>query len=230
MSDKIVSVKPEYGVNYTRGDIGFTFTDGSFISAGIAWFTKWDRGTNPNVPNIPVSHVFIVSGENECIEATAPKVMRSSLTKYFKAKHTHVVFRKPVGLNADIADRIVSVAEARLGCTYGYALVVGHALANSCLGRLLGSITLGKSTNALENFFDSHRQYICSELGSTALSEQPEYAGKGVLVNPPYTINPVALFNTCDVFDPWACKIKGVEAKVKKPCKKLRSPADTANS
>ena len=228
MSNTVVSVKPEYGVNYSKGYLGFTFTDGSFISAGIAWFTKWDRGTNPDVPRIPLSHVFIVSGENECIEATMPEVMRSPLTKYFDAPHTHVVFRKPVGLDDDIATRIVAVAEERIGCGYGYSLIVGHALANSLFGKLLGVITGGWSSRAMENLFDNRHQYICSELGSTALNEQPEYAGKGVLAHPPYTINPEALFNTKDVFDPWATRIKGV--KVKLPVKRLKSPADAARS
>ena len=63
-----ISVRPEYGANYKLGDIGFTFIDDNFISLGVAWFTKWDQGKNTDVPDVPVTHCFIVSGEDECID------------------------------------------------------------------------------------------------------------------------------------------------------------------
>jgi len=129
-------------------------------------------------------------------------------------------------MTPDIADSIVEVARARLGCSYGYSLIVGHALANSLFGKLLGTLTRGRASRAMENFFENRHQYICSELGATALNEQPEYAGKGVLALPPYAINPVALFNTKEVFEPWATRIKGSRM----PEKGLEASADSTNS
>ncbi len=39
----IAEQKPYFGANYDVGYIGFTVTKASFVSAGISWFTKWDR-------------------------------------------------------------------------------------------------------------------------------------------------------------------------------------------
>ena len=213
MANVIVGVKPELGVNYEVGDIGFTFKDGNIISYGIAWFTRWSRGENPDVPKIAVSHVFVVVGENECVEAKYPAVKRSFLFNYFCDPHTHVVFRRPTGLTPDIAARIVKSAEARIGESYGVALIIGHLLANSLIGRFLCWLTRGWTDRKIKQIFDSHHQLICSELASTALSEQPEYSGKGILRNPPHTIDPEALFNARDIFEPWATEIKGERSR-----------------
>lgn len=209
-----VSVSPQFGVNYRVGDIGFTFTDNSFVSMGIAWFTKWDQGTNPDVPNIPVSHVFVVSGENECIEATLPKVKRTPLDYYFEKNHTHVFFRRPVGLTDEIGDRIVAAAATKVGLRYGTVQLVGHAIAGSIPGKVLGFLSFGLFTKIAKSAFEKKSQFICSELGAYALDEQPEYHDKGVLSEPTHSINPVRLFNTTEVFKPWTTRVDGHVLKI----------------
>lgn len=205
----IVSVAPQFGENYRVGDIGFTYTDNSFISKGIAWFTKWDQGKNPDVPDIPISHVFVVSGENECIEATLPKVKRTPLDHYFTKSSTHVFFRRPVDLTDEIAARIVVAAASKIGQRYGIVQLVGHAIAGSVPGKVIGWMTGGWFTRAAKTAFENKSQMICSELGAYALDEQPEYRDLGVLKEPVTTINPTRLFNDGVIFKPWTTTVKG---------------------
>jgi hypothetical protein len=105
-SHDIVSVLPEFGVNYNVGYIGFTYTDNSFISKGIAWFTRWAKGENLDVPNVPLSHVIVVTGPDTCAEATVPRSKETPIQEYFDAPHTHIFFRKPVGWTDDLGKRI----------------------------------------------------------------------------------------------------------------------------
>jgi hypothetical protein len=108
MPRTIVIVKPEYGLNYTKGFIGFTFDDQSFVSNGIAWFTRWEEGENP---------------------------------------------------------------DARL--------------------------------------FNKKRRFICSELAAYALNQQPEYHGKGILAQRPFSIDLQELFQDRVIFEPWSETVKG---------------------
>ena len=45
--------------------------------------------------------------------------------------------------------------------------------------------------------------FICSEYVAAALRNRPEYKGKGVLVNSPYSIDPQMLFQDREIFCPW---------------------------
>ena len=86
-----LQLNPVYGVNYDKGYIWFSYNDGT-ISKGITYFTRGDRKQQ-----IKVSHVFLVTGENSCIEADAftGKVEEASLTKYFYQAGYQVFFKKP---------------------------------------------------------------------------------------------------------------------------------------
>lgn len=209
MSNAIVSVKPEFGVNYKNGYIGFTFTDNSFISNGIAWFDRWEKGKNSNLPDLNLSHAFIVSGRNECIEALDTGVTLSPLTKFFDDPHTHICFRKPLGLTEEIADRMLLDASRLLGSPYDFILVAGHAVSDSFGGKLLEEITNGKSRDLITWLFETKGKYICSELIAEIMRKRPEYGTKGVLSHPPYSLDPQRIFQDEIVFSTWSQQIQG---------------------
>lgn len=211
MTNSIVSVKPQFGVNYKVGYIGFTFIDTNLLSNGIAWFTRWDKGENPDVPKINIAHTFIVSNENECIEAISPTVSSSPLTKYFDAPHTHVSFRKPTDMTELTGHLMATEASHQLGKPYDYSLIVGHTINDTVLGHLLSNITHEKSKEFLTWLFQCHGRFICSELISSIMNTQPEYKGKGVLTHPSYSIDPQELFQSRDIFSPWVEEIQGTK-------------------
>jgi hypothetical protein len=199
----IVSVKPKFGTNYKVGYVGFTFKDNSFISKGIAWFTRWEKGKNQELPKIDISHVVVVTGENECIEATSPRVTKTPLSDYFNDPHMHICFRKPVGLTEDIARRMIAVGERFLGKKYDYVLLFGHLLTNNVAGRLVSKILGKRFTSAITSLFNSKERFICSEYVATMMNEQFEYNGRGVLKNTMSDVDPQELFQDTVVFTPW---------------------------
>jgi len=208
MGDSIVSVKPEFGVNYDVGYVGFTYTDKSFISVGVAWFTRWTKGGD--VPHLPISHALVVTGDGQCVEAHIPKVRRTALSVYFDDPHSHIVFRKPVGWTPEMGKAIAAAAEKRVDVPYGTALIAGHLLANSFLGKFLGVVTGGRSSRFFERLFESKRQLICSELAATCLREQPALAHLGLLdQKQSFEIDPQMLFQDDKLFVPWKDGVKG---------------------
>lgn len=209
-NNSIVSVKPEFGINYKNGYIGFSFTDNSFIDNGVAWFSRWEKGRSSNLPDLNISHAFIVSGKDECIEALDMSgVSLSPLTKYFNDPHTHVCFRKPLGLTDEIATRMLLDASRLLGSPYDLVLVAGHIISDSFSGKLLEEITNGKSRELITWLFQTKGKYICSELCAEVLRKRPEYANKGVLAKPQYSLDPQTLFQDEIIFSPWVEDIKG---------------------
>ena len=208
-SHEITSVLPEFGANYNVGYIGFTYTDNNFISKGIAWFTRWDKGKNPDVPNVPLSHVIVVTGQDTCTEATVPRSKETPLQEYFDAPHTHIFFRKPTGWTDDMGTRISWSTLNRMGWTYGYTSIVGHALANNIFGKALGWATFGWTTKMFKRAFDRKNQAICSEFAALAMQDQPEFKGKGVLAKKACEIDPQMLFNDREIFCPWTTALCG---------------------
>lgn len=192
MSDNIKNVLPVYGENYKAGYVGFTYTTDSFISKGIAWFTRWDR-----MSDIKVSHVFLVSGNNECIEAQPKGVVVSDIGKYFDDEHCLVFFREPRVFNDQLAIRTIGAMRAQVGQKYGYSMIVADAIAGSFLGRLLG---VGK---LFQKWCDGKKSAICSESVATAMKKQPEYDGIGILRLPANRITPQNLFEDDGTFKPW---------------------------
>jgi len=213
MATKILNVPPVFGETYKVGYIGFTFQDHNFLASGVAWFTRWDKGANPDVPKLDLSHVIVVTGENECVEAYLPKVRRTPLSHYFDNPNNHVAFRKPVGLTPELGQRIADAAASRIGDSYGISLIIGQLLANCFLGHFLNWATRGWSSRVITGIFEKKNQFICSELGAYALNQQPEFKGKGILAEPPYEIDPQDLFEDRTIFEPWAESIKIVDAR-----------------
>ena len=196
---QIVNLTPEYGSNYGKGYIGFTFSDSNFVSQGIAYFTRWAR-----MSQIRVSHALIVTDENECIEAHMNGgVQKSKLSNYFDDDHCQIFFRKPIDLAPSVADTIVRSAESQLGCTYDNALIAGHALPNTFIGRVIEKRFAGKFESLLCKFLNHDNQWICSELASYCLDEQQVYRDTGILKANVETISPQELFEDPFIFEAW---------------------------
>ena len=196
---ELTAVEAIYGRNYRPGYIGFTFREDQFLSDGIAWFTRWERYSD-----IRVSHVFVVAGADECIEAHKHSgVCAAGLGDRFEDPQCKVFFRKPRGWTMDIGWRIVECAARQLGMKYDTSLIGAHAIAGSFLGRALRAVFGDKPEDLLTAIFDSEEQWICSELGAYCLDEQPEYHDRGILARPNRTINPQELFEDREIFEDW---------------------------
>jgi hypothetical protein len=200
MSDKIVTTqdKPKWGDNYNIGYVGFTHTDGSFVSNGITYFTRWGR-----MSDIKVSHAFIVTGEDSCVSAEPKGVMTIPLQPYFNNLKKQVFFRKPRGYTESLGVAIAESAETQIGRKYGYGLIVYNAGINSIFGRLINTLTLGGTEKALRWVFDRKSQSICSESAAEALQQQKELKGLGVLKLAAARITPQMLFEDDGCFEPW---------------------------
>jgi len=204
----VLSIKPEWGVNFDLGYIGFTFNDKSFVSNGIAFFEHWDRYSG-----IPVSHCLIVTGWDACIEALPQGVVNSDLGKYFDDPHTRIFFRKPKGWNYNIAMRMTDEAGIHVGEKYGYCLLFSHAVAATLPGRILNLLTFNLPNKALSAIFDERKKQICSELAAKAIAANPDLKGKGVLKKPPRMITPQMLFEDNEIFEPWKWEASQPSAK-----------------
>jgi hypothetical protein len=190
---------PVYGDNYAAGYVGFTYTASNLISRGITYVTRWTR-----MHQIKVSHALIVSGENECIEAHAKSgVRRAKLSEYFDDEQCQIFFRKPVGLNPELAGRVISTAAAQVGCEYDIDLILAQLESNSLTGNLLRRM-LGKNVEeTLCRLKDHPDRWICSELVAHCLDEQPEFHDKGVLKASDASIDPQELFEDDLIFTAW---------------------------
>jgi hypothetical protein len=193
------TLTPDYGSNYGKGYIGFTYSDSNFVSEGIAYFTRWAR-----MSQIRVSHALIVSDENECIEAHMNGgVQISRLSKYFEDKHCQIFFRKPVRLSPAVADAIVQSAKSQVGCSYDISLIAGHAIPNTFIGRVIDKRFGGNSESLLCKFLNHENQWICSELAAYCLDEQHNYHDNGILKANVETISPQELFEDPFIFEAW---------------------------
>lgn len=196
----IASIPPEFGKNYKKGYIGFTYHNNLIVCKGIARFTRWER-----MSNIYATHALVVTGENSCIEADGSqnRVKYSTLQHYFDDPHCQIFFRKPKGLNDEIADRIVRVIEAEVGKEYNFGLIGCQLSSGTFLGHLLNHLLEGKPENQIAQLLNDPEKWICSELVAYGLDEQPEYKDKGILKSPNATISPQELFEDLCIFEPW---------------------------
>ena len=197
---EITTVAPVYGQNYNKGYIGFTYTNSSVVSQGIAHFTKWAR-----MSDICVSHALIVTGENSFIEADASQnaVIEGNLQHHFDAPHRQIFFRKPQELNDEIAEAIVQILRPEVGKKYDFKSILTQALSGSFAGRLCDRLLQGQLENKLSEHLNNPEKWICSELAAYALDEQPKYKDRGILKRPNATISPQELFEDSVIFEPW---------------------------
>jgi hypothetical protein len=191
-------VIPKFGVNYDTGYIGFTYT-GGFVAGSVAYFERWNRSTG-----LKVSHTFVVSGDNECIEAHINEgVARVPLTKYFADPACQVFFRCPRGWNPELGRRIADDAAAKLGAHYNTGLIVADVAADTFMGHWLNRLLRSWPSRVMSRACDRSGHWICSQLVAYALAQQPELQGHGVLRFPFDIIDPQELFEDEDLFEPW---------------------------
>lgn len=192
----IKGVKPKWMENYRPGYIGFTHRSTSTTGKGISWFTRRDR-----LSEIRAGHCFVVSAEDEAIEARFEGVTAHPIQERFDDPRCQVFFRKPRGYTDELGWRIVHAASLQVGCPYDFALMAAHAVSGSFLGRLLNK---GMPLEDLVcDMADRADRWLCSELVAHALDQQPEFHDKGVLEQEDHCINPQELFEDDVIFEEW---------------------------
>jgi hypothetical protein len=204
-------LEPVYGETYRQGFIGFTHATRNPVSRGIAYFTRWSR-----MSDMHVSHVLVVTGENECVEALAGRgVVKVPLEKYFACDRTQIFFRKPRKLNAGIGRRIAGAALAQVGARYDHLLLAAQMLEGSFLRRWILSAFKDSPDRFVGRLMNRDDRWICSELAAYCLDCQPEYADRGILAKPNYAINPQELFEDAELFAAWKNEKPGSKKSAK---------------
>lgn len=190
---------PQFRINYEPGWIGFTRCAGP-ISDAIQYGEHWQRTAD----RPPVTHVLIVTGEDECVEAQLGQgVIKTTLSKYFTNPTTRIYFREPTPWREDLGGRIVAAALAKVGFKYNDALIAEEAAYDSVAGHLLNTWLRDAPHLLLAKLLDNPGAFICSQLGSFCLASQPEFRGRGVLANPVDAISPQELFGDDAIFSPF---------------------------
>ena len=200
---KINSIQPRFKENYDVGYIGFTYNRSDLTSIGIAYFTDWIR-----MSDIKVSHCFIVTGEDELIEAAAKEgVRKDTISKYFNDPNVQVFFRKPKmngGYPFTDIQSIASSAKWYLGEKYNYFAILIQALyGNKTIPRLLEFRSdIYSIRNFLLYYLDGllWRGFICSGLVARVLSTCGCFS---INVLPYNLISPQELFESAKPFYPW---------------------------
>lgn len=188
--------KPQPLSGYNVGYIGFTHVPG-LLADGICYFERWSK-----LSDIAVSHVLVVTGTNECVEAHWPRVKVSPLTSYFEDPKTLIAFRRPRGWSKRLGLDIASAAKTRVGDKYDVGLIAAQFMANTFVGHYLNKWFGGRPDAWMSKRLDRKDQFICSELAAWSLSQQPEFRGKGILQAPLDTISPQELFEDQNIFEP----------------------------
>ncbi len=207
---KIFNTTPAvYGKDYDRGWIGFNHAD-SWFASSIAHIERWKRKSD-----IIISHVFVCSGDDECVEAAYPKgVVRTKLhDEYWSRPDRYVIFRKPKNLTPELADRIVATAEAELGADFDFNTTANLALQKNFLGWIVNMLTQEAANRAADRLIEDDNRWLCSALAAYCLREQSEYNGVGILQYRPGMITPQELFEDDELFEPVA-RIDGSEEPV----------------
>jgi hypothetical protein len=192
-----------WGVNYKPGYVGFTVTRDSLIAQGISWFQKWDWLHGLPLP----THTFIVTGEDETVEAFPDGVKCGTMRHYIDDPDVCILVRRPLDYSLDMGWGIVREAKLHIGEKYGFGLIAGMAVTNSLLGKALSWATRGWFARTVEGWADGKKSQICSELVARALQAQPQLNGVGILADRPATITPMELFKDCLCFEGGATEL-----------------------
>lgn len=195
------SQTPQYGVNYNAGYIGFLYKDTSLTSKGISYFID-----SEDYWQIPVTHVLVVTGKNNCVEAVSGRgVILSDLEKYFCDEHTLVFFKKPRNLDEVVASEIVQTAENEVSTNYADNLIVNDLMRETFMGQLLEELGSDKVFDALSMTLNKESSFRCSELAAYCLksTESWPYNTSGILSKPVSTITPESLFCDREIFEDW---------------------------
>lgn len=195
---RIASLLPRYGENYKPGYLGFIH-EGGAPSVGITHFSRWSR-----LSDLHVSHVCIVTGENECVEAVPGRgVISTPLEKYFSNPRTQIFFRKPRKCSSGVGNRLAETALAQVGTKYDNLLLAAQVLEGSFLRRWIHSAFHDSPQHFAGKLLDRDAQWIAAEFAAYCLDCQTEYTGKGLLARPHYLVNLQELFEDTELFATW---------------------------
>lgn len=196
---EFTTIRPVFGENYDIGYVGFEFPSfpGAF-SRGITYFTRWDC-----MSDIPVSHTFLVTGPDECIEARfRGGVQVNTLKHYFDGPY-RVFFRKPVLYSQLTGQMLADTARREIGKRYDKKLIIAHAILGSLAFRIMNKARWGFSGETLAQMLDTPDAFICSELVAHVMGRFTEYCNRGCLRWPSARITPQQLFEDAELFEPW---------------------------
>ena len=126
--------RPAFGKDFDLGWVGFVYCPGRLLSGGIAYLTR-----RAKKDAVTVSHAFLVTGPNECIEANLPAgVVTSDLAKeYLDRDDLIVLFRKPLGLTSAITRRLVSSARGQVGAKFDVGGIAADHRGNPAAVRMI---------------------------------------------------------------------------------------------
>lgn len=196
---QVQSLPPRFGENYKAGYIGFLDTSADTASKGIAYFTRWSR-----LSDVHVSQPVVVTGENTCVEVLAGKgVVRTPLEKYFNDPKVRIFFRKPRKCSSSLGERIAAAADTQVGVRSEQLILAARVLENSFLQRWIRSAFAQNSDRFLSKLLNQDIRWLGGELAAYSLDAQPEYAGKGLLDRPQFSVDPQTLFEDEELFAAW---------------------------
>src|SRR5262249_28733522 len=117
----------------------------------------------------PVSHAFVVTGEDQAESAEAKGVMAVRISDYLADRACRVYFRRPRAWGPELGATIAAAAQSHDGEGYGYALIVAHLLHDNPVGKLVDWVGRGWPNHWVSKWCDRARTEICSELAVKAL-------------------------------------------------------------
>jgi hypothetical protein len=191
--------RPAFGKDFDRGWVGFVHSAGQLLSEGIAYLTRRDKKGG-----VTVTHSFLVTGPDECVEANLPVgVVASNLEKEYLGRDDRLVlFRKPRGLTPAVARRLAARAMAQVGAKFDYGGFAALGVSDSFLGHLVDTLLGGGPKKLLGKLLHQQGHYVCSDLVAYCLRQEPRYRERGVLARPPGIITPQELFEDDELFEP----------------------------
>jgi hypothetical protein len=192
------TARPTFGKDFGLGWVGFVHSSGQMLSGSIAYLTR-----RHNKGGVTITHTFLVTGPNECIEANLPVgVVTSDITKeYFDKSNRMVLFREPRGLTLTVARRVVATARAQIGAKFDNGGLVAGGVSGTFLGHLVDSLFGGKPKNLLAGVLHEKGRYVCCDLVAYCLRQQPRYRKMDVLTHPPGVLTPQELFEDDELFE-----------------------------
>ncbi len=200
--------QPQFQLNYDLGWIGF-LAHHTFVARGIGWFTRFWRGQD--LPSI--SHVFVIVGDGQLIEANSDGVDLEPLSEYTQNPGCSVYLRQPRNWTPDLGRRIAAEALKYKGLPYDFDLIAADALSYSLFGHLFNHLTGDALDRVLTSLADSDGKMICDKVAAVAMQAQPELRALGTLKLPARENNPQRLFADDELFTPDVTVIRGTAAQ-----------------
>lgn len=187
-----------FGKDFDLGWVGFVHSN-NLLSQTIAYLTRGDK-----TGETTVSHTFLVTGQDECVEANYPVgVVETRLSEaYLGRPDRQVVFRRPKELTQKVANRLVKRAKAQVGSGFDYGVFAASGLRGTFLGHLANTLFHDKPQDWVDQMLNRDDRWICSELVVYCLQKEARYRGQGVLSHSPGTVTPQQLFEDDEVFEP----------------------------